>query len=334
MPKILTLGEILLRLSTSPGDLLSCSHSFNVNYGGAEANVATTLASFGHDVAFASKVPDSPLGAAAVRSLRASGIDTSRLLMGGNRLGIYFLEQGGTLRNSKVIYDRESSSFSQMDIGEWDFDRLFADVALFHLTGITFAVSESWKYYGQILVKAAFDRGIPVSYDINYRPAMWTMEEARAAIIPILPMLTYCCANYLDARNFFGIDASVAVPGNMEACYREISRKYPNLRALYATDRNVISPTCHELQGMLWTGGVFIQSRRYRMEQIVDRIGGGDAYAAGMLHGFLTGMDPEETVQFAAATSVLKHSVNGDALPLSADEVRSWEGASGREVVR
>ncbi|GER65920.1 sugar kinase [Weizmannia acidilactici] len=334
MPKILTLGEILLRLSTCSGDLLSCSQSLNVNYGGSEANVASTLAHFGHDVSFASMVPNSPLGTAAVRNLRANGIDTSHLLFGGKRLGIYFLEQGSTLRNSKVIYDREHSSFCQMDIHEWDFDRLFENVSLFHISGITFALSESWKKNGQILVKAAYDRGIPVSFDINFRQAMWTLEEAKEAIIPILPMVSYCCANYMDARNFFEIDASVAVPGNMEECYRKISQIYPNIRALYATDRYVISPSCNELQGMLWIKGEFKKSERYHLFPIVDRIGGGDAYVAGILHGILTGMEAEQTVQFATAASVLKHSINGDMLPLTERDVKSWLDTPGREVVR
>lgn len=334
MSKVLTLGEVLLRLSTKSGSLLSCSHSLDVNYGGSEANVASGLAHFGHDVQFATKVPESPLGMAVLNSLRSNGIDTSQILFGGNRIGIYFLEQGEALRNSKVIYDRGNSSFCCMDIQEWDFDQLFENISLFHISGITFALSKSWNHYGKVLVKEAHNRGIPVSFDINYRQAMWTIEEAKEVIIPILPMLSFCCANYLDARNFFEIDKSVAVPENMKECYRIIKQKYPNIRSLYSTDRRVISASYNELQGMIWIDGVFKKSKRYKILPIVDRIGSGDSFVAGILHGIISGMDAEQIVQFGTAASVLKHSVNGDILPLTEKDVQTWISTSKREVVR
>lgn len=334
MAEILTLGEMMLRLSTDLGFLLNSSYKLNVNYGGSEANVATGLANLGHSVRFASKVPDSPLGDAAVRTLHTNGVDTSFVLRGGNRIGVYYLEKGDSLRFSKVIYDREGSAIAEMDIREWDFDRLFQNVSLFHLSGITFALSEKWRGYGQQLVRAACDRGIPVSFDINFRSKMWSLEEARASICPILPMVSYCCANYLDARHFFGVDAAVARPGNMEAVYREISSRFPHMNALYATDRHVFSTSDNNLQGMLWKDGRFVTSKNYQLMPIVDRIGGGDAFVAGTLHGILKGMAPEEIVRFATATALLKHTVNGDWIPISEREVLEWLDAPNGEVKR
>ncbi|MFX3616660.1 MAG: sugar kinase [Sporolactobacillus sp.] len=334
MPKILTLGEALLRLSTNAGELLNSSRTFHAHYGGSEANVASILANFGYPVAFASKLPDSPLGMAVLRNLHSNQVDTTNVLFGGERLGIYFLERGNSLRFSRVIYDRLGSSICQMNLKEWNIDQLFDNVSLFHISGITFALSDAWHIYGQELVQAAYDRGIPVSFDLNFRQAMWSLEEARKSICPILPMLSFCCANYQDARNFFTIDPEIAKPDNMAACYREIIRKYPNIKVLYATNRQVFSTSNNELQGILWKDGHFTKSKKYQLLPIVDRIGGGDAFVAGTLHGILSHMSVEKTVQFATATSLLKHTVNGDWMTLSADDVQAWLDSPNSEVHR
>ncbi|MDD9147750.1 MULTISPECIES: sugar kinase [unclassified Sporolactobacillus] len=334
MPKILALGEILLRLSTDVGELLNSSRQLNANYGGSEANVASILSNFGHSVVFASKLPDSPLGMAALRVLHANQVDTSAVLFGGERIGIYFLEQGNSLRFSRVIYDRKASSICEMNMSEWDLDKLFADVSLFHISGITFALSEAWHLNGQKLVQAAYERGIPVSFDINFRQAMWSLETARKSICPILPMITYCCANYLDAHNFFGIDSAQARPEQMEACYRRIADKYPNIRALYATNRHVFSTSNNELQGILWKDGHFVQSKNYRLFPIVDRIGGGDAFVAGILHGILTERPAEVILPFAMAASLLKHTISGDWISLSARDIQTWLDSPNSEVKR
>ncbi|WP_018664998.1 sugar kinase [Heyndrickxia acidiproducens] len=334
MPKVLALGEALLRLSTEPGELLNSSHSLQVHYGGAEANVASALANLGHSVSFASKLPDSPLGMAVVRGLRANGIDIAPVLFGGKRLGVYFVEQGNGPRYSKVIYDRACSSFCEMGIKEWNFDKLFAGVELFHITGITFALSKAWQKNGQILVREAHKRSIPVSFDFNYRPSMWPLEEAIAAIRPILPMISYCCINYLDARNFFGINEAIAVPDHMEACYREISRMYPNFRAIYATNRQVVNTSHHQLQGLLWMKGKFAKTKQYQINPVTDRIGGGDAFVAGMLHGILEGMEITENVQFATGMSLLKHTIKGDSISLNVSNIQEWLNSTNREVRR
>lgn len=334
MPKILALGEVLLRLSTEVGELLNNSHHLAVNYGGSEANVASILSNFNHEVAYASKLPDSSLGTAVIRNLHANHVDTSFLLTGGDRLGIYFLEQGNSLRFSNVVYDRKNSSICQMDVHEWDFDELFADVSLFHISGVTFALSEKWHKQGQILVEEAYTRGIPVSFDVNFRQAMWSLEEAKASICPILSRVSYCCANYLDAHNFFGVDSAFARPDNMEACYRQISERYPNIQALYATNRHVFSTSNNELQGLLWKDGHFVKSKKYQLLPIVDRIGGGDAFVAGTLHGILSHLPVEQIVHFATAVSLLKHTINGDWISLSDKDVLEWINSPNSEVHR
>lgn len=334
MSKILALGEVLLRLSTHVGDLLNNSHQLAVNYGGSEANVASILSNFGHSVTYASKLPDSPLGTAVIRNLHANHVDTSFLLTGGERLGIYFLEQGNSLRFSNVVYDRKNSSICQMDLSEWDMDQIFDDVSLFHISGVTFALSEKWHVQGRFLVEEAHRRGIPVSFDVNYRQAMWSLEEAKASIRPILPLITYCCANSLDARYFFNADASLARPEQMEACYWQITEKYPNIKALYATNRQVFSTSNNELQGILWKDGQFVTSKHYQLLPIVDRIGGGDAFVAGILHGIMSQMSAEQTVRFGTAVSLLKHTVNGDWISLSAQDVQEWLDSPSSEVHR
>ncbi|MCQ2009475.1 sugar kinase [Sporolactobacillus sp. STSJ-5] len=334
MSKILALGEIMIRFSTDMGDLLTNSRKFNVNYGGAEANVASTLSNFGHCVHFASKLPDTALAEAALRALHTSLVDTSQVLKGGSRMGVYYLEKGSSLRPSTVIYDRQRSAIAEMDIHEWNIDELFRDVSLFHITGITFAISEQWHHFGQQLIEEAYNRDIPVSFDINFRSSMWTLEEARKSICPILPMLSFCCANYLDARNFFSIDPSIARQDRMETCYSEISKKFPNLKALYATNRNVVSTSNNMLQGILWNRGRFVSSPNYQLIPIIDRIGGGDAFAAGILHGILKHMSSECMLQFAMATTLLKHTVNGDHISISERDVQKWLESSGGEVKR
>ncbi|BBN97921.1 sugar kinase [Sporolactobacillus terrae] len=334
MSKILALGEIMLRLSTDMGDLLMNSNQLNVHYGGAEANVASTLGNFGHQIYFASKLPNSPLADAAIRNLRANAVDTSHVLRGGSRLGVYYLEKGSSLRPSKVIYDRKHSALADMSLNEWDFDQLFFDVRLFHITGITFALAEKWHQFGQHLIEEAYHRGIPVSFDINFRSSMWTLEMARRSICPILPMISYCCANYLDARNFFSIDSSIARQDRMEACYDEVSRKFPNLKAIYATNRSVVSASDNTLQGVLWDRGHFVESPSHRLAPIVDRIGGGDAFVAGILHGILKSMTAEDTLHFAMSAALLKHTIKGDHSLLSEQDVQSWICSSNGEVKR
>ncbi|MCO7124673.1 sugar kinase [Sporolactobacillus shoreicorticis] len=314
--------------------MLNSSHRLNVHYGGAEANVASILANLGHCVHFATKLPDSPLGDAAVRTLHANDVDTSQVLRGGSRIGVYYLESGDSLRYSKIIYDRLNSAIAEMDIGEWDFDKLFDGVTLFHITGITFALSEKWRQYGQKLIQEAFNRNIQISLDINFRPSMWTIGQAKSAISHVLPKISYCCANYLDARNFFDIDPSIARPGNMEICYQKINQRFPNIKALYATNRHVISTSDNSLQGIFWKDGQFIASKSYQLIPIVDRIGGGDAFAAGILHGILQNMNLEKTVDFAIAIALLKHTVKGDWIPISERYVLDWLKTPNGDVKR
>lgn len=334
MANVLTIGEILLRLSTSEGNLIMQSHNLEVNYGGAEANVAIGLAYFGHRVQYASKIPDSPFGKTIVQHLRMHHVGTDQILIGGERLAIYFVEKGSSQRSSKIIYDRKHSSIAAMTKNEWDFDDLFNGIDLLHLSGITFGLSQWWRTFGQTLVKEAHKRNIQISFDINFRPTMWTIEEAKAAIIPILPMISFCSANYLDAKNFFGIHSDTAVPDQMAACYEKIHEKYPNIKAFYATKRNVVSSSDNDLTGVLWKKGKFVTSPTFHISPIVDRIGGGDAFAAGILHGLLSGLPASDIVRFGTAAAVLKHTIKGDYIQFTAREVQEWLDSDNNEIKR
>lgn len=322
MGKILTLGEIMLRLSTQVGMSIKRTRQFQAQYGGGEANVAISLSNFGHEVSFVSKVPDNNLGQAVKSHLNSFGVDTDFLLFGGKRLGVYYLDQGIGPRGSKVIYDRSDSSFSQMATIEWDLDKLFDNCELLHLSGITPALSEKWQELLILLVRHAKAIGVPVSYDSNFRAKLWSQEEAGIFLKKVLPYVDYLSASKLDAIYLLGIKEKNSV--NDSYYFQQIHQIYPNIRVVYATKRKSFSASENDLQGMLWSGGEFVQSKIYRISPIVDRVGGGDAFAAGILHGILCQWKIQQIVEFGTAASVLKHSYFGDCNDVSEQEVKEF----------
>lgn len=337
MAKVLTLGEIMLRLSSGNGVRLSDAPAFDARYGGAEANVAVSLAYFGHDAAFASKVPQNPLGDAVEKHLRRCGVNTSQLLRGGARLGAYYLEIGTANRGSVAVYDRAGSSFATMDSCEWDLDTLFEGVELFHISGICPALSAYWRELTLTLVKAASERGVTVSYDVNFRGKLWTWDECMEAFRTVLPYVNVLSASWGDVQSALGLERTDWCEEAMTAAYTAVCEQYPQIRAIYSTRRVARSSSSNDLTGYLWAneGGActLYRSRTHTIEPIVDRVGGGDAFAGGVLHGLLTGMEPQETIEFAAAASVLKHSVFGDASCFTVSEVADFQ-KSGADVKR
>lgn len=337
--KVLALGEIMCRLSVGGGVRLADAASFDAHYGGAEANVAISLANFGHDAAFATKVPENPLGDAVVRHLRRNGVDASQVLRGGARLGTYYLEIGAANRGSVAVYDRAGSSFATMASCEWDVDELLSDVGLFHVTGICPALSASWRALTLELVRAAAERGIPVSYDVNFRGKLWTWDECMDAFRDVLPHVTYLAASWGDVQSALGLERTPWSEGAMVAAYDALVAAHPGVRAIYCTRRVAHSSSSNDLTGYLYTAdgtgtaGSLTRSRTWHVEPIVDRVGGGDAFAGGVLHGLLAEMAPADAIEFAAAASVLKHSVAGDANRFTAAEVTDFM-ASGADVKR
>lgn len=334
MGRILTLGEIMLRLSTNEGTRITEANSFQAHYGGSEANVAINLANFNHQVSFASKVPSNLLGKAVQQHLQNYGVDTSNLLKGGLRLGTYYLERGTGKRASLVLYDRTYSSFAQMKNVEWNIDDLFNNISLFHVSGISLALSDSMTDLILGLIKEAKKRQIKVSFDINYRSNLWNYERASKTLNKILPYVDYCSAGKKDALYLIGIPENKTQQSDLEYYYEQMHNKYPNIGVFYSTLRDVHSASSNDLQGTLWKNHFLYTSKVYHINPIVDRVGGGDAFVAGILHGLLEEKDPDYTVSFATAASSLKHTIHGDCNQFSILEVEEFMKNESGNIIR
>ena len=321
MAKVLTLGEIMLRLSTVESRLAETSE-MQAHYGGGEANVAISLANFGHQAYFASKVPDNALGLAVKHHLNRFGVHTDYLLFGGQRLCIYFLEQGFGIKAANVVYDRAYSSFSQMKENEWERLDLFAGIDLFHLSGITPALSPAWVELLIKLMQEAKSRKVKISFDINFRGKLWSQAQASVALKQILPYVDYLSAGKLDAQYLLGIENAQDL--SLEQCYQEIKKRYPNIQVIYSTNRTILSAKHNQLQGTIYSQNQYYKSEVIDIPDIIDRVGGGDAYSAGILHGLLSGYSAQEIVNFATAASALKHMVYGDCNQFTLEEVQSY----------
>ncbi|MEH7332022.1 sugar kinase [Neobacillus drentensis] len=332
MSRILTMGEIMLRLSTSNDCRLSEAKQLQVNYGGAEANVAISLANFNHQVSFASKVPNNPLGNAAKKHLHRFGVSTEFLLFGGARLGSYYLENGVGERSSSVIYDRAHSSFTEMERLEWSMDELFHDVELFHVSGITPALSAGWATMTHHLMKEAKKRQVKISFDINYRGKLWSYPEAGKVLATLLPYVDYCSAGKLDAINLLGIEEHEL--DDLSSYYEQINKIYPNIEVFYSTLRVINSTSDHTLVGTIWSNGSLYRSKKHYLAPIIDRVGGGDAFSAGTLHGILSKCDFDYTVSFATAAAALKHTIYGDCNQFSIEEVEEFMNRQDQRIIR
>ncbi|WP_291292141.1 sugar kinase [Enterococcus sp.] len=333
MANILTLGEIMLRLSTPVGERIAHSSAFAAHYGGGEANVAISLANFGHQVSFASKVPENALGDAVLHHLRSYGVDCRHLLRGGSRLGTYYIETGVGERAARVVYDRAGSSFAQMADNEWS-EELFDGVDIFHLSGITPALSSTWRKLLVTLIKEAKAAGCKISFDINYRGKLWSTDEARVYLQEVLPYVDYCSAGKLDAQVFMDIPAAEKEEADDSYYYQEMHRKYPNIKLFYATNRQVFSASHNQLTGSLWHEGNYVVSATHEIHPIVDRVGGGDAFSAGILHGLLTNKADQAIIDFATAASALKHTIHGDCNQFTEAEVTEFLAVGSGKIIR
>ncbi|MDR6121466.1 2-dehydro-3-deoxygluconokinase [Bacillus sp. SLBN-46] len=337
MKKIITLGEILLRFSTKVGERLSQANQAIMHYGGAETNVGVSLSHFGHQVYVVSKVPDHSLGTAVEGHLKSFGVHTDYLLKGGERLGTYYLESGVGPRSAQVTYDRKYSSFSTLTIEEINFDEVFQDADLFHVSSISAAVSPSMKEVVLHALRKAKELGVTTSFDFNYRAKLWSHQEAAEAIQTFLPFVDICFCGELDAIYLLGIkkvDGGMDSAARLESYYQQIKQLYPNLQYISSTFRQVRSASTHTLQGNFYTEGELYQSKVYAIDHIVDRVGGGDAFAAGILNGILKKKAPEEVVSFATAASVLKHTIHGDCNTFSEDEINQFASLEPGKIVR
>ncbi|PAE12229.1 2-dehydro-3-deoxygluconokinase [Niallia circulans] len=334
MGKIVTLGEIMLRLSTDSGVRIAQADTFRAHYGGGEANVAISLANFGHDVYFASKIPDNGVGKGVEKHLNRYSVHTDFLLIGGSRLGTYYVEAGIGERAANVIYDRAGSSFAEMTESEWKKEELFNNVDIFHISGITPALSSSWKKTTISLIEAAKEAGCKISFDVNYRGKLWSQKEAGETISEILPLVDYCSAGKLDAIYLLGIPESTGQDNELVYYYQEIQKKFPAISVLYSTKRTVLSASSNELIGTLWMSDNYYESQKHVINPIVDRVGAGDAFSGGVLHGILAQRNPQEIIDFATAASALKHTIHGDCNQFSEPEVNSFLLAGSGKINR
>lgn len=316
MSKIVTLGEIMLRLSTENNNRFVQSNTFRADYGGGEANVAVSLANFGIESEYVTKLPNNPLSDSIFRYLKANNVATENIVLGGERLGTYYLEVGTSVRASSVIYDRKYSSFSTLDYTELQIEKILKDCKILHLSGITPALSDSCKeLMDKIMVKAK-EMGVLISFDFNYRGKLWTLDEAAPVLTSYLPYVDICFAGVLDAKNIMKLGEH----SDLTEYYREITKNFPNIKFLLSTKRETHSVNENSLTGFVFKDGELVSSPRYTF-QIVDRVGGGDAFAAGALFGIYNNLSPKEIVDFATAASVYKHTVRGDANLVSKDEI-------------
>lgn len=327
MKKVVTFGEIMLRLATPDYRRFVQADSFEATYGGGEANVAVSLANFGLPSSFVSAVPDNDIGQAAVNHLRRFGVDTKHVFKAKNaRLGIYFLETGASQRASQVIYDRGGSAIADIGENTFDWEDIFTGAGWFHFTGITPALGDRVAVETLAACRAAKQIGLTVSCDLNYRKKLWTREKAQEVMTGLMPFVDMVVANEEDAEMVFGIKAKhtdVAKGAINEEGYREVAMELKRrfgLRHVAITLRESTSASENGWSGLYYDGSDFFKSRRY-LVHIVDRVGGGDAFAAGLVYAHLSGFSPQETVEFAAAASCLKHTVHGDFNMVKAGEV-------------
>lgn len=334
MKKVVTFGEIMLRLSPPGYKRFYQADTFDVIYGGGEANVAVSLANYGLDVYFVTKVPEHEIGQCAINSLRQYGVGTDYILRGGERLGIYFLEHGASQRPSKVVYDRAYSSISQIQPGEFDWDMIFDGVDWFHFTGITPALGPGPTAVTLEALRAAKSHGVTVSADLNYRKKLWTPEEANKVMTQLMEYVDVVIANEEDAEKTFGITAgeSNIISGHLsEDGYREVAKQLVDrfgFRKVAITLRESLSASDNNWSALLYNSEEFYRSKIYSMH-IVDRVGGGDSFGAGLIYSLLNGKSDKEALEFAVATSCLKHTVFGDFNLMSADEVERLAKGDG-----
>lgn len=326
--KVITFGEILLRLAPQGHKKLFQNDIFETSFCGSEANVAVSLANFGIDSCFVTRVPDNEVGQAAINSLRYFGVDTSKVIKGGERLGLYYLEKGASQRPSKVIYDRTFSAIANASIYDFNWDQIFEGVDWFHFTGINPALSETMSKISLQACKVAKEKGLKISCDINYRSKLWTKDAAKEIMTELMKYVDVCIGNEEDAENVFGIkaDNTDVLSGNVEhKSYEEVASKISEqfgCKYVAFSLRTSLSASTNKWAGILFSAGQdkYFLSKEYTID-IVDRVGSGDSFAAGIIYSIMSGSEGQDAVDFAVAAGCLKHTQEGDYNRVNADDV-------------
>ena len=337
MKRIITFGEIMMRLNPEGYCRFVQADKFEASYAGGEANVAVSLSNYGMDAAFVSKVPSHEIGQCAVNELRHFGVDTRMMVRGGDRLGLYFVEKGASQRASKVIYDRAGSAIAKATASDFDWDKIFEGADWFHFTGITPALGGELPEICLEACKAAKALGVKISCDLNYRKKLWSNEKANEVMSTLMPYVDVCIANEEDAKDVFGIEAEdtdlnagkVNHEGYISVA-RQLAERF-GFEKVAITLRGSISASDNEWAAMLYSDGKAYFSPKYNV-RIVDRVGGGDSFGAGLIYSLLSDYDEQKAINFAVAASCLKHSIEHDFNLVSVAEVEALAGgnASGR----
>ncbi|ONI39173.1 2-dehydro-3-deoxygluconokinase [Candidatus Epulonipiscium fishelsonii] len=332
--KVVTFGEIMLRLAPEGYLRFNQADRFQATYGGGEANVAVSLANYGLDAKFVTKLPKHEIGQAAVNDLRQFGIDTSAITRGGDRIGIYFIEKGASQRPSKVIYDRAHSAISEATCKDFNWDEIFKGVDWFHFTGITPALGDNVTQICIEACKAAKAKNITISCDLNYRKKLWSREKAGQEMAKLMEYVDLCIANEEDAADVFGIHAEATdiTSGKLNhEGYKDVAKKLAdrfNFKHVAITLRGSISANDNNWAAMLYNGKEYFFSKSYAV-RIVDRVGGGDSFGAGLIYSFLNKYEDQQAIEFAVAASCLKHTVEGDYNRVTLEEVQALAGGDG-----
>ena len=334
MSKVVTFGEIMLRLAPNGYYRFFQNDQMQATFGGGEANVAVSLANFGIDSCYVTKLPKHAIGDGAINSLRAFGVDTSKIVRGGQRVGIYYLEKGASQRGSVCIYDRAYSSIQLADPKDFDWDAIFDGADWFHFTGITPALGENLVEICKQACIVAKQKGVKISCDLNYRGKLWTRQQANKAMSELCKYVDVCISNEEDAKDVFGIEAeNTDIYGgklNHES-YKSVAKQLKDkfgFEKVAITLRSSISASDNDWAGMLFDGENYCFSKSYHLH-IVDRVGGGDSFGGGLIYALLCGKSTQEAIEFAVAASALKHSIEGDFNRVTIAEVEKLAGGDG-----
>ncbi|WP_276365727.1 sugar kinase [Chryseolinea sp. H1M3-3] len=319
MKKVITFGEIMMRLSTPGFARFTQVDTLNVLYAGSEANVASSLSLFGIPAAHVTRFPSNDLGQAATQTLKRYGVDTQYIVYGEERMGVYFLENGAMQRASRIVYDRFNSAFAHIKPGMIDWENVLKNVSWFHWTGITPAISQGAADVCNEAIQVARKNNVTISGDINYRRNLWQYGKTAREIMPALIECTdVIVAGITDMENCVGISGET-----FEAACTSFKKAYPNTKKILTTERTSISSSHNKLTGLLWNGKQLLKSREYDLTHIVDRVGAGDAFMAGLIYGMINKKDDQSTIEFATAAGAFKHSVEGDVNVASAEEIET-----------
>jgi 2-dehydro-3-deoxygluconokinase len=332
--KVVTLGEIMLRLSTPDFKRFVQSDTFDVTYGGGEANVSAALCNYGLNGTFVTKVPNNPIGQSAINHLRRYGVDTQFIVRGGDRLGIYFLETGASMRASQVVYDRSGASIADVDSTEFDFDKILDGAVWFHTTGITPALSDKAAALTEAALKAAKAKGITTSIDLNYRKKLWSKEKAREVMTKLCQYVDVCIGNEEDADTTLGFKAAHTdvTKGELNLdgfkdVFRQMKEKF-GFKFIASSLRESHSASDNGWSALVYDGTEFYHTKQYNV-RIVDRVGSGDSFASGLIYGLVTGMPMNEAAEFGVAASALKHTIPGDLNHATLSEVKDLMKGDG-----